>query len=287
VIVFAYAFVSIRGAAGAAAAGAALGLAVLTRFMMLPLVLFGFAILLLEGKRRSSGAFAAAALLVVSPWAIRTHAVNGSWWPTRSGMNLFIGNSPYTAALVPNYDLDLIEDPAYAMFAGARPDLDPSMPEYAAALDRFLTRQALGYIFGHPVRTMRQKAINAWYCFSPRLVPFTISGPGTRVMTGPTGQVWVEDSVRRPRIEVIAHALASSFVLVAAVAGIWMRRQLLRRDAILWAVVATFTTVNALYVPASRYGAPMTFVLLFYAAVPVAAFVEESRRRLSSGSHEV
>jgi hypothetical protein len=272
-VVFAYAFVSIRRPAGAAAAGAALGLAMLTRFMMLPLVVCGVMILFLEGKRESAGAFVVAALLLVSAWAIRTHAVNGSWWPTRSGMNLYIGNSPYTAALLPDDDLDLIEDPAYELFAGARPDLDPSVPEYAAALDAFLTRQALGYMGTHPGATLRQKVINVWYCFSPRLVPFRVADSRTRLMTGPAGEIWVENSVRRPRIEVIAHALASSFVLVAAVAGIWMRRHALRQDAILWAVAVTFTVVNVLYVPASRYAAPMTFVLLFYAAVAFAALV--------------
>jgi hypothetical protein len=266
-IVFAYAFVAIHGAAGAAAAGAALGLAVLTRFMMLPLAVCGFVILVLEGKRGSAGVFIIVALLFVSPWVFRTRAVNGSWWPTRSGINLFIGNSPYTSALLPDYDLDLIQDRAYALFVRERPDLDPSVPEYAAALDAFLTRQALGYIASRPLETLRQKAVNVWYCFSPRLVPFTLADSRTRVMTRPTGEVFVESSVPRPRIEVVAYALASSFVLVAAVAGIWLRRRLLRRDRILWAIVATFTVVNALYVPASRYGAPMMFVLLFYAAV--------------------
>jgi hypothetical protein len=98
-------------------------------------------------------------------------------------------------------------------------------------------------------------------------------------MTRPTGEVFVESSVPRPRIEVVAYALASSFVLVAAVAGIWMRRHLLRGDAILWAIVATFTVVDALYVPASRYGAPATFVLLFYAAVALARLEGSWSRR--------
>jgi hypothetical protein len=269
-VVFAYAWVSIDGLAGAAIAGVCLGLAVLTRAMVLPLLACGLLVLLVDGRRDHAAAFACSAILLIAPLALRNHTVNGSWWPTRSGLNLFIGNSPYTAALLPDYDLDLLEGSAYELFSRERPDLLPSAPENAEAVDAFLTRRALTYMTDHPLATLGQKALNVVYVFSPRLVPFRIAGAGTRAVIRAAGEVAIENSVSRPRVEVIAHAVASSFVLAAAVAGVYIRRRNLRQDAILWGVIATFIVVNAVYVPATRYAAPMTFVLLFYAAVAVA-----------------
>jgi 4-amino-4-deoxy-L-arabinose transferase-like glycosyltransferase len=269
-VVFAYACVSIDGLAGAVIAGVWLGLAVLTRAMVLPLLACGVFVLLADGRREYAAAFACSALLLCAPLALRNHAVNGSWWPTRSGLNLFIGNSPYTGALVPDYDADLLVAPAYALFNRERPDLLPSAPENAEAVDAFLTRRAFRYMTDHPLATLGRKALNVLYFLSPRLVPFNIAGADTRAVIGAAGEVVVENSVSRPRVEVIAHAVAASFVLPAAVVGVYIRRRHLRQDAILWAVVATFIVVNAVYVPATRYAAPMTFVLLFYAAVALA-----------------
>jgi hypothetical protein len=270
IVVFAYECVSIDGIGGAAIAGVWLGLAVLTRAMVLPLLGCGLLLLLADGRREYAAAFACSAFLLFAPVALRNHAVNGSWWPTRSGLNLFIGNSPYTAALVPDYDADLLVVPAYALVSRERPDLLPSAPETAGAVDAFLTRRAFRYMADHPLATLGRKALNVLYFLSPRLVPFKITGTDTRAVIGPAGEVAVENSVSRPRVEVIAHAVASSLVLPAAVVGVYIRRRNLRQDAILLAIVTTFIVVNAVYVPATRYAAPMTFVLLFYAAVALA-----------------
>ena len=77
----------------------------------------------------------------------------------------------------------------------------------------------------------------------------------------------VEDSVSRPRSEIVAHAVTSTVLLVGCAAGVYVRRRELQRDAILWASFMTFVIVNAMYVPATRYTAPMQFVLIFYSAV--------------------
>jgi uncharacterized membrane protein len=49
-----------------------------------------------------------------------------------------------------------------------------------------------------------------------------------------------------------------------------MRRRDWRRDAILWSNAAVLILVHVVYFPATRYRAPMEFVLLFYAAVALA-----------------
>jgi hypothetical protein len=56
-------------------------------------------------------------------------------------------------------------------------------------------------------------------------------------------------------------------VLALAAMGLWLRRGELPGDVVLWAIVATFVVVHAIYFPTTRYRVPIEFVLLFYAAV--------------------
>jgi hypothetical protein len=266
-IVFACLFVRIASVREAALAGACLGLAILTRTMVLPLAFAGAAVVIANRRQAAAATFALVAMAVVLPYLIRNHAVDGSWWPTRSGMNLYIGNSPYTAALLPEYDLDLLQPVAYSIVRQARPDLKPDAAGYDEAVNVLLTKRALGYLAEQPLRALRDKVRNIWYFFSPRIVPYEVAVPETHVLISSTGQPIVENSRPRPRAEIFAYAVSSSFVLVAAIFGIAVRRRDLGRDAILLSIVGTFAAVYALYVPATRYRAPMEFVLFFYAAV--------------------
>ena len=270
-IAFSCAFVTAATTAGAALAGVWLGLAVLTRTMMLPLLAFGAAVFLADRRPRAALAFSLATLIVVCPLPIRNHGVNGSWWPTRSGLNLYIGNSPYTAAVLPTDDVDILQEQAQAVVARERPDLSPLAPGYQRVADALLARRALAYMAERPLHTLAQKLWNVLYFFSPRLVPFHVATPETRVVVGPAGEIGVENSEPRPLAEVIAYAASYSFVLVCAVAGVYLRRRDLRRDFMLWCIVVTVVAVHAVYFPASRYMAPIVFVLLFYAGVALDA----------------
>ncbi len=271
---FAGAAASIAGVASAAIAGAWLGLSMLSRAMVLPLMVLVGAVLVRRGQARDAAVVAGVAMLLVLPWWIRNHRANGSWWPTRSGINLFIGNSPYTAALLPDYDLDLLEPVAYELAMTARPDIVPGSADYIPRIDAYLTSAAIEHMKASPVRTITEKLANVGYFLSPRLIPLYVSGPETRVTLAPLDKAVVEAPVTRPRIEVISHTLAASFVMLAAVAGIYLRRHVLAHDFALWAIACVFVVVYAVYVPATRYRAPMEFVLFFYAAVALARVPE-------------
>ena len=67
----------------------------------------------------------------------------------------------------------------------------------------------------------------------------------------------------------VIYAVSYTPVLALAIAGVWLRRRDIRRDAILWCVVVTFVAAHALYFPTTRYRVPIEFVLLFYAAVAI------------------
>lgn len=266
-VAFALAFVRTRDLRTAALAGALIGATVLTRSMVIPVVALGTAILLIQKQRRQAAAFVLAAAVVIAPMAVRTYHLSGVFAPTRSGVNLYIGNSPHTAALLPTYDLDLLEIEAHERFTSAHPDVNPDHARFEAEFDAFLTRQAIAHMAERPWATIRQKMLNVAFLFSPRIVPFMVSGPDTRVHFERDAVMTVEHSVPRPRSEIAAHAVTSLVLLLGCAAGVAFRRRELHRDAVLWAIAATFIAVNAIYVPATRYTAPVQFVLIFYAAV--------------------
>jgi hypothetical protein len=128
--------------------------------------------------------------------------------------------------------------------------------------------------------TLRQKALNILYLFSPRLVPFYITGSDTRAIDR-SGHVIVENPRRRPFIEVVSYSAFYTPVLLAAFIGVYLRRCQLSRDAILWCIVANFTAIHAVYFPATRYRAPMEFVLLFYAAAALQHWLSKTGRHAS------
>ena len=96
-------------------------------------------------------------------------------------------------------------------------------------------------------------------------MPYTV--PRTRRILLAGTDVHVENSPPRRRGHQVIYAVAYVPVLALAMAGVWLRRRDLGRDAILWCVAVTFVAAHALYFPTTRYRVPMEFVLLFYAAV--------------------
>jgi hypothetical protein len=269
---FALVFVRIRDSGGAAVAGVILGVTVLSRSMVAPVIALATAILLMRSPRRHAAVLALTAAAVIAAMIARTYILSGSLLPTRSGVALYVGNSRYTAALLPTYELDLLEPDAYQRFVRARPDVDIDDPRFAVEFDAFLTREAFAHMAEQPWRTVRQKMLNIAYQLSPLVTPFEIAGPATRLRTQGDMLLSVDNSVRRSRLEIAAHALSSLVMLAGCAAGVFLRRRELRRDAILWAIFATFAIVNAIYLPATRYTAPMQFVLIFYTAVAIAHF---------------
>ncbi len=269
-------FVGIRDRRDAAIAGLWMGVTVVTRSMTIPVLPLAAVILLVKKETSFALVLMLAACALIVPMSVRNYALTGLPWPTRSGINLYIGNSPYTDALLPEHDLDLLEVEAYERFARARPDVAPESARLDAEFDAFLTREAIAHIGTDPVGTLRQKIMNVGYQLSPRIVPFHVSGRDTRVLIGDNGAARVLDSLARPPIEVWSHAVSASVLLAGTIAGVFRRRHQLYNDAILWAVFVTFIGVNAVYVPATRYTAPTLFVMMFYTAVALSGVRKES-----------
>jgi hypothetical protein len=294
-IMFAHTISDACTPARAAMAGVWLGLAILTRTGVAPLLLLIAAMLLGVGRPRLAVIVVLTATALVSPWLLRNYRLGGTISPTRSGLNLFIANSAYTASMLPDHSPDLLMPYANETIA-AEPVSDPrrslarfnvevppdaadwrppallaSTPEEERAIDARLMRLALDYIKAHPAEIVWLKVKNVAYFFWPRLVPSRVPLPETEVVLAANGAVSVENSPVRSRRDELAYSVPYLLVLAAALTGIWTRRHDLRRDWVLWCIVVSFVAVHAVYFPATRYRVPMEFVLLFYAAVGIDA----------------
>ena len=140
-------------------------------------------------------------------------------------------------------------------------------PESVREIDRVLTRRALSNFSTDPLRTLEGRAWNLAHYFWPPLVPYYVQGPQTRIVIDSSGEVAVVGAVTRSRVEIIAYSVSYGLVLLAAIAGALERRHaLLCRDAMLMWILGTFALTHAVYFPATRYRAPVIFILLFYAA---------------------
>jgi hypothetical protein len=267
VVAFAYLFVWASSPRRMTIAGFVLGLVLLTRSMTLPLLVFAPLVLLSQRRLKEAACLTLVAGLMFTPYVVRNRIVSGSWTPTRSGLNLYIGNAPHTAALLPAYDLDLLQDHAHVLLAQQRWRLESGSAQYASAANQFFTDQARTHITDDAFRAARNMAQKAIYLFWPVLVPYYVAAADTYLIVDQNGEIRVRNAVPRPKVEVFAYSLFYVPVLLTGVIGVYLRRREWRADAILWCTVATFVGVHAIYFPATRYRAPIAFVLLFYAAV--------------------
>jgi hypothetical protein len=268
-IAFACRFVSMRSVRGAAAAGAWLGLAILTRTVTLPLLLLA-PIVAARRNVREALALAAAAMVVLSPAAFRNYALSGIVMPSRVGVNLFIATNEFAGSVMPQYGPDVLVPYAESTLAARGIADAPPTPLGEAEQDAAFRRLAVAEIEAHPLDTAWVRLRNVLYFFSPVLVPYRSVSAATTIQLGARGVATVEHGVARPWAIRVLYSISYSLMFVLAVTGVYWRRHALRADAVLWCVLITFVAVYSVFFPATRYRAPVEFVLLFYAAVGAA-----------------
>jgi len=271
-IAFAHRFVTMRSSIGAATAGLWLGLAVLTRMVALPLVVLA-PLLAAARSARAAALIAAVSAAVLAPYGMRNYALNGAVVPSRSGINLFISNCEYAPGVIAAYGPDILMPYAESRIAAEGLADLPLTPEAEQQRDAAYLRLAIAEMRRHPLETLRLKIRNVFDFFSPVLVPYRDRSEATTVSFGPSGQVAVVHGVARPLRHRIAYSISYAAVLVLAAFGVWRRRGHGAADAILWCTLLTFAAVHAVFFPATRYRAPVEFVLLFYSGVGVDALL--------------
>ncbi len=264
-VFYCLAFVRARTEREMAVAGLWLGLATLTRSMALPILAASTVALLWQRRPRQAVALAVLALACYAPYAARNYSLNGTLVPTRTGINLYVSNSRYTDALVPEYHADVLEGRARELIvaAGLPPDLPT--PAIERQRDELLTRIAWERMRERPVAAIARRFEYLGYFFSPFVVPLRDSGGTPDVQFGPDGTVSVEDApVRSPWVRAI-YTLSFTPVMAFAIVGAWTRRHAIARDAVLWCVIGTFAAMHSIFFPATRYRTPVSFILIFFA----------------------
>jgi hypothetical protein len=253
-------------------------LAVLTRATVLPVAVACVLLMYRRGGWRSGLAAAAIVAAFITPFVVRTYRLEGAWAPTRQGENLYVGNNPYAAQMIPRYDLDLLP-PAGEARVRERLGLTADAPIAPAVLDRELSREAWRYLKADPWRAVKAKSMNVLYFFDPRIVPLEGLSDDTTFSVTAEGRVVIEHARKRPLWQSAAHSLAYSAVLILAIAGAGRRfasGRAIDLDAVLLASAASLTIVSAIYFPTTRMRAPLDPLLMAYAAC---AFGAVSGRR--------
>jgi hypothetical protein len=283
-VAFAYQFVTMRRTFDAAAAGGWLGLAILTRIVVLPLIVIAPFLTAARRGKRAAIAMGAVTMIVLAPYSIRNYMLNGAILPTRGGVNLFMANSEYSAGVIADYGPDVLHPYAEARLASEGLAALALTPEAEHRWDVALRRMALAEIMSHPVAALQLKVRNLFTFFSPILVPHRKVSVDTQVQLGDDGHSVVVNSVARPLSQQIGYTVSYSVVIALAFVGFYTRRHSLADDGILWWIVLTFTVVYSVFSPLTRYRTPVDFVFLFYAAVGVVALIGDRwHSRLSTG----
>jgi len=150
-----------RSLAVAAATGLVLGLAILTRSIVLPFAVFAFVWLIVPdrighalGKRIATAVVCLAVIgAAVSPWLVRNHGLTGRWTlSTEFGAAVFYGNNPHTFDFYPRQTIDLSAAAARrALTTDDRLALRALRGDDAATGDWF-QRRGVAYILEHPGR---------------------------------------------------------------------------------------------------------------------------------------
>ncbi len=260
------------------ACGLIFGVTVLVRSMILPALFLSLLALLWQKKLRSFFLIFFISFLVCFPWLLRSHHIDGSWIPPRSGWNLLQGNCIYSDKIIPAYNPDLLDAYVSQLLDQERPELaDVERETLGKEVDDYFTMKAYAFIKANPWRTFKLKIKNIFYLFCPKIVPFYSMDDRTRIRFLGREQFQITGIPKRGVLREASHFVTYSFLLIAGICGMYQRRRFWRDDLIFYFILLTFTAVYSLYWPATRLRTPLDFIFMFYAAV----FLGNFRRPLN------
>jgi hypothetical protein len=209
-------------------------------------------------------------VLLLLPMMVRNYRIDGSLLPTRSGINLFVGNSPYSDKLIPAYDLDLLVPYAEDLFRRENPQW---MKASEKEKDDFFTQKAIEYMRENPWETLKLKLKNVIYFLQPQIIPSYGTDQGGKLVFSGEQNVRVENASPQKVVPQFIYACFYSFTLIAGLMGICLRVEHFRTDLMLYLVLFGFILIYSVYFPSSRYRVSMDFVLIFYSAFATAQWI--------------
>jgi hypothetical protein len=260
-------------------AGLAWGLCLLTRSMIFPaFVIFGVRFFFLKQFRKGF-LFLFSAFLLASPMFVYNYKVDGSLFPTRGGLNFFLGNCIYYSRIMPIHHVDNLEAYAHELLAKERPDLVNASEKQQ---DRFFYQKGFEFIKTYPAKFLRNKALNLTYFFSPSLIPILPLG-SSNIQVSEDGSLRIEimnaNFPGRGAFEILAHSFKKGLVIMFGILGFFLRRRNLKEiDFVFLTLFVNFAAVYTLFWPSTRLYSPVMFVFLAYAAYGLAYFIPPAAR---------
>ena len=247
----------------AVAAGLVLGLAILTRAMLLPFAGLALGWLFLPDERGTpwrlralSAALCACALLAtIAPWMVRSHALTGSYaLGTEGGQSLYAGASPLLFARFPQASIDESRDLIFRAIppqeTRARDAFSGDNPARASA---WYTAKAREMIAADPAGYARRALRKLAIAFGPRPAPHHgLADAGYAVW-------WVP-------------------LVLLGLAGAWRDRAQWRRNLLFAAHFAAFAAVTALVWAQTAHRAYLDVYLMVLAAPVVLGLLPRRMR---------
>ena len=255
-----------RTAIAAIGAGAALGLAMLTRATLLPFTLGALAWLVLPARlekaslaRRAGTALLAlcAFALVLGPWLERAHRMTGTYGlGTESGQALYAGNHPLTFSAYPTGSIDESRSRIFAAHTPAERAELARLDE--AGMDRWYRDKGIAEITGSPAAFAAGALRKLWAAFGPWPVP------------------------RHSLPADLAYMATWLPFLALGLAGMALRRREWRADGLLWWHFATFALTTALFWAQTAHRSYLDPFIAVFGGVALARLVPAAKARLRS-----
>jgi 4-amino-4-deoxy-L-arabinose transferase-like glycosyltransferase len=256
--------------AAAAGVGVALGLAALTKTLVLLLVPL---LALWWGRQigwrtalRLGLALGIALLAVVAPWIVRNTRLHGEFVAisTNGGSNLYQGNNPCVADyLARGWDAQWVD------CLNPRP---AGQSEVEA--DRWYRAQALDYLREHPGEWPRLLGTKLFVLWNPRIMPYGVP-PDARLDDDEV----LEYNTRAFQAARIVHLLTFGPLLVLGVIGLGLAWRNRLPVGPLVAVFAVITAAYLVFHPSTRYRAPADPFLFILSAYALARLWGRARAR--------
>ncbi|MEI9804202.1 MAG: glycosyltransferase family 39 protein [Pseudolabrys sp.] len=235
-----------------AAAGLALGAAVLTRANLAPMALFAPLWLAALGgahaapwRRRLLAAALCASVgaLTVSPWLLRTYQLTGSAaLSTQTGFFLWLGNNPNTFSRYPRESIDRSQTIALGALTSQDKAKLTELGSNKALSDRWFLNKGLDYIQQHPWQTLANGFLKIVDAFG--------------WLPSPRHSFWPN----------LAHAAFYAPIMILGLWGMWLGRRHWREHSIFYAQFVSFAAVTAVFFGATSYRAYLDIYWIVFAA---------------------